>query len=430
MKFFRASPLTLTALGLIAGNAMGQQGTFTDSGQSLAGNQTRGVAIGDVDRDGDLDAVVANWKSPNRVYLNDGNGNFADSGQLLGADEPSSCVLLGDFDQDGDLDVWIANNNSTANRVYLNDGTGTFSDSGLDIGSSSSSHAALGDLDNDGDLDVYVSNMTANHADRVWLNNGSGVFIDSGQALQIIATDSSQGVVLGDLDRDGDLDALMSRGWRNTIFWENDGTGTFSNSGQTLDGADGPIALGDVDRDGDLDAWFPRSEGGDVLMLNDGNGILTDSGQVLGDPKDYDSWTNSVALRDLDGDGALDAWAARYGRSVVWLNDGLGTFSGSDLTATEYNAYEVGIGDFDGDGRPDGFLAVNGPWNVGGPNEVWMGEQALAGDVDGDSDVDADDRTAVNDALGVCAADINGDGMVDGSDMAYILGYWGACSTP
>ncbi len=56
--------------------------------------------------------------------------------------------------------------------------------------------------------------------------------------------------------------------------------------------------------------------------------------------------------------------------------------------------------------------------------------EGTPGDADGDGDVDLDDRTAVNDALGLCAADINGDGIVDGADLSYVLGYWGLCSAP
>ena len=47
---------------------------------------------------------------------------------------------------------------------------------------------------------------------------------------------------------------------------------------------------------------------------------------------------------------------------------------------------------------------------------------------DNDADVDVDDRTVVDDAIGRCAADINGGGEVDGADLAFILSWWGVCS--
>ena len=63
---------------------------------------------------------------------------------------------------------------------------------------------ALGDVDGDGDLDAFVAN--SNQANRVWLNDGSGTFTDSGQSL---GDSSSWAVALGDLDGDGDLDAFV-----------------------------------------------------------------------------------------------------------------------------------------------------------------------------------------------------------------------------
>jgi hypothetical protein len=57
-------------------------GTFTDSGQALGNGDSEDVALGDVDGDGDLDAVVANSGQHNRVWRNDGSGTFTDSGPV------------------------------------------------------------------------------------------------------------------------------------------------------------------------------------------------------------------------------------------------------------------------------------------------------------------------------------------------------------
>ena len=58
------------------------------------------MSLGDLDGDGDLDAFVANLDEANRVWLNDGSGNFTDSGQSLG-DSDSEGLSLGDLDGDG-----------------------------------------------------------------------------------------------------------------------------------------------------------------------------------------------------------------------------------------------------------------------------------------------------------------------------------------
>ena len=82
---------------------------------------------------------------------------------------------------------------------------------------------------------------------------------------------------LGDLDGDGDLDALL--GYRAAIeIWRNDGQAGFHDHGERLDtlGLE-TLALGDVDGDGDLDALV-----GTQVWLNNGSGRFRDHGQCLG----------------------------------------------------------------------------------------------------------------------------------------------------
>ena len=84
------------------------------------------VAWGDWDGDGDLDLAAGNYRIPNRVYSNDGLGN---SDSLLSvwtsadSDETRS-VAWGDWDGDGDLDLAVGNLNGEPNRIYENDGLG------------------------------------------------------------------------------------------------------------------------------------------------------------------------------------------------------------------------------------------------------------------------------------------------------------------
>jgi hypothetical protein len=147
-------------------------GTFTDSNQDLNISNSQGVALGDVDGDGDLDAWVAVSNFPNRVWQNDGLGNFTDSGQQLGSAgyTGSVNVSLGDLDGDGDLDAWVANFVSQSDRIWQNDGLGNFSDSGLQLGNFNSVDVALGDLDGDGNLDAWVS--CHDQPNHVFINQG------------------------------------------------------------------------------------------------------------------------------------------------------------------------------------------------------------------------------------------------------------------
>ena len=94
-------------------------GTFTDSGQSLGGSRSLGVAMGDMDNDSDLDTFIANSIPGNKVWVNDGSGTFTNSGQSLGS-SASREVELGDVDNDGDLDAFVANFSNQSNKVWIN----------------------------------------------------------------------------------------------------------------------------------------------------------------------------------------------------------------------------------------------------------------------------------------------------------------------
>jgi hypothetical protein len=187
-------------------------GIFTDSGQTLGNWSGTAVSLGDVDQDGDLDALVANngEKSDNAsvLWLNDGAGVFTDSTQRLGLTNAYAAVL-GDLDLDGDLDAFIANSShngaNPADKVWLNDGNGIFTDSGQNLGTLYSLTAALADMDGDGDLDAIAGSWKTGL--KIWLNDGNGTFSDSKIKLDSF---NSSGVAIADMDGDGDLDIFVS----------------------------------------------------------------------------------------------------------------------------------------------------------------------------------------------------------------------------
>ena len=132
--------------------------------------------MGDLDGDRDIDAFVGNRayldnSGANTVWLNDGDGNFTDSGQflntLVGSD--SKGIALGDLDADGDLDAYVANEGQD-NEVWLNDGSGIFTNTFQSMGRNAASSVAMGDLDNDGDIDAFVSNL-APDSNVPWFNS-------------------------------------------------------------------------------------------------------------------------------------------------------------------------------------------------------------------------------------------------------------------
>ena len=92
-------------------------------------DDTRAAALGDIEGDGDLDAVLANGgDQQNRLYRNDGTGVFTDATPLLPPDaDDTRAVAAGDVDGDGDLDL-LFGNASQQNRLHLGDGMGVFAD--------------------------------------------------------------------------------------------------------------------------------------------------------------------------------------------------------------------------------------------------------------------------------------------------------------
>ncbi|MBN1656914.1 MAG: PKD domain-containing protein, partial [Anaerolineae bacterium] len=341
------------------------------------------VALGDLDGDGDLDAFFAGHLVANRVWFNDGQGEFIDSGQRL-QNKGSRGVALGDLDGDGDLDAFVANDDFWQGRpgheVWLNDGQGTMLSNGQSLGTGSGMDVALGDLDGDGDLDAFVAmGHTLNQPDRVWWNDGTGHFVDSGQLLGNL---HSYRVAVGDLDGDGDLDAftagqtLIMPGVGNRI-WLNDGTGHFVDSGQRPGNtASIAIDLGDVDGDGDLDVflgnsnWPPNEH---EVWLNDGRGVFTDTGQNLGISHGF----FGALLLDLDGDTDLDLFVGNQTsrasgvQKAVWLNDGSGYY-----TLSQNLGISSCLGAASGDVNGDGDLDV-----VEADLDVDMGVTWLNGDV-------------------------------------------------
>ena len=144
-----------TSQGSVFSQNKGSEGFSSKRGSlGIDVDATRGLVLGDVDGDGDLDVIAGNAGETNKLYFNNGNASFSSSGTAVGSEtDRTYSVDLGDLDGDGDLDL-IAGNNTETNKIYYNDGNGGFSSSGTAFGSGSdyTRSVVLGDIDGDGSM--------------------------------------------------------------------------------------------------------------------------------------------------------------------------------------------------------------------------------------------------------------------------------------
>ena len=173
---------------------------FFNLTNSFEKGQTFSVALGDVDADGDLDLITANYgcsgSGVNSLYRNDGSGGFtADPSFPAGC--TSTSVSLGDLDGDGDLDAVFANGPNVP-TVLLNNGTGGFTvDTSFSLGDENTRAIAIGDVNADGHLDIlFGTSDTAKNT--LLLNNGGGGFVNDYWFPQ--DESSAYSVAFGDVD--------------------------------------------------------------------------------------------------------------------------------------------------------------------------------------------------------------------------------------
>jgi hypothetical protein len=298
-------------------------GTFNQPLRTSAvGPSPLGVALGDLDGDGDLDAVTSS-AGPNAVSmsvrLNDGTGTFAPPASgPAGGQVPlfGYCrgIALADIDGDGDLDALVGNNSLNTITIRLNDGAARFSTPAVgrdEVAVGAGPYRlAVADLDRDGDLDL-VAGAYFNNAVSVRLNDGTGLFSPAPITPEVPVGTGPWTVALGDVNNDGTVDLVSCNDTGNSVSVRlNDGTGTFTapavNPNPSVPGNPQSFALGDMDADGDLDLTVCTLNGSQSarVLFNDGTGNLTFSAAAPGVA--LTTLPYHTALADLDGDGDLD----------------------------------------------------------------------------------------------------------------------------
>ena len=389
-----------------------------------------GVALVDYDNDADLDIVHAlipppgspDEPAPNRLYQRQPDGRYVDVTERAGLGDPGfgQGVAIGDVDNDGDRDVYFTNYGPDA--FYRNNGDGTFTDATSAAGFEGnrwSVSATFCDYDRDGFLDLYVVHYVKYDAevycqdesgrqeycgpqvfhgepDRLYRNNGDGTFTDVTDGAGIVLPRGGRrarglGVVCTDLTGDGRVDFYVANDAESNQLWVNRGDGTFVDQGVARGvavnrhgkpEASMGLAVGDVNGDEALDLFMTHLvQEHNTLYLGDPGGVLffdrtLESRLALGDAE----FTGfGCGFLDLDNDGDLDLAVAngrvRRGRRFVgarlgpfwndyaepnflYRNNGRGVFENLDaragrFTSTVEVSRGLAFGDLDDDGDLD-----------------------------------------------------------------------------
>lgn len=231
---------------------------------------SRNAVVGDLNRDGYPDIVVANRSMPSYVCLNDGKLHF-DCQPLK--DSPSSAtVAIGDMDGSGANDVIYACRDECQSIVYFNDGKGHFERTSPWGPSRANTRAmAVADFDGDGSLDIAACHEGVGCF--VYLNDGHGNF---GKGILIQGVGAlPYSMIAVDLDGDEHPEIIVGYLEAPGVIFVNDGTGRSYRQIQFGDGKGSiyGMAAGDLDGDGFPDIAVARSDAPSFLML-------TNRGQV------------------------------------------------------------------------------------------------------------------------------------------------------
>lgn len=320
-------------------------GNFTE--QILANDLPKnvlGLAVADIDNDGDFDLIAAYQETALMKFINNGSGNFSSPTSFftITTKYPLSLKTL-DMDNDGDFDVLATYNNKEIEWYENTDGLGNFSTTHVIVAQMHyPTDANNADLDGDGDVDVLFANYFANEAG--WFqNNGNGTYT---KKLVQGTVNHPRSIIAYDIDGDGLKDIVTNTFPQPKLRWyKNLGSGNFG-SAQLITNNIGRVKdfnIADYNGDGKLDfaagsdlgedgnetnmiTWFEtgasyqNSISGKVRIDEDNNGCSpTDIGASMVMVKTQNSQHSYATFTDGLGAYSLVANQSQFTTSVASL---------------------------------------------------------------------------------------------------------------
>ena len=249
------------ASGLI--NLLTQE-DLTDNTFAQVGHKF-GVSWGDFNNDGFPDILFTNALKL-QLFINIGNGTFADVTPITGLNEVNNCIITGatwfDYNNDGLLDIYISDWDACdTNSLFRNNGNTTFTNVTESLGlvepDTRASYTSFPfDVNNDGWMDLMVAN-DFDKANYLYINQSGTGFTEEAQSYGLDSMIDDMGIAINDFDNDNDFDFFIT-GIDTNALLVNNGSNNFTEASATYNLTETGWAWGtrfaDFDLDGDEDA--------------------------------------------------------------------------------------------------------------------------------------------------------------------------------